>query len=96
MKNNKSKIVKILEDEEAKESRTGYPDVQEDERGEAYITLKWTAADVYAVAEEIGIELDSNQMLEVLHDLIHNHDAGIGINWDVIEAYIRSITGTYE
>jgi len=35
--------------------------------------------------------LTREEALDVLHDLEHNHDANIGINWHVIEyrAYMR-------
>ena len=37
--------------------------------------------------EDVMIECDwltEEQAMEVLHDIKHNHDATIGINWDVI------------
>ena len=51
------------------------------------IAIIWSVEDVMQQCNWLTKE----EALDVLHDLEHNHDANIGINWDVIEyrAYMR-------
>lgn len=49
------------------------------------MAVSWSIGDVYKVADELNITLDSNQAREVLDDLLSSHDAEQGINWIVIE-----------
>jgi len=44
------------------------------------IAIVWSVDDVLQECDW----LNRDQALKVLHDLKHNHDATIGINWDVI------------
>jgi len=44
------------------------------------IAIVWSVDDVLQECDWLNRE----QALEVLHDLKHNHDATIGINWEVI------------
>ena len=44
------------------------------------IAIIWSVDDVLQECDW----LNKDQAMEVLHDLEHNHDATIGINWDVI------------
>ena len=44
------------------------------------IAIIWSVDDVLQECDWLNKE----QAMEVLHDLKHNHDATIGINWDVI------------
>lgn len=45
------------------------------------IQISWHIEDIKSVRHD----LDEQQCAEVLGELKHNHDASIGINWDVIE-----------
>ena len=54
------------------------------------ITITWTDEDVWYVAEEHGIKLSEAQVNDILSLLEENHDANIGINWDVIYLTIQS------
>lgn len=44
------------------------------------IAIIWSVEDVMQECNW----LSKNEALDVLHDLKHNHDANIGINWEVI------------
>jgi len=50
-------------------------ELQDDE-----IAVIWSVEDVMMECDW----LTKDQALEVLHDIDHNHDATIGINWEVI------------
>lgn len=45
------------------------------------ITITWCTEDVL----NIRPDLTNAQAREVLYELGHNHDASIGINWEVID-----------
>ena len=47
---------------------------------EGQIAIIWSVKDVMQECDWLTEE----QALEVLHNIDHNHDATIGINWDVI------------
>ena len=56
------------------------------------IQITWCVEDVLHQAEEEGIALTLEQCKEVLDHVDKNHDATIGINWDVISEGINYIT----
>ena len=58
-----------------------------DEAQGDWITIKWHVDDVLDVREDLTRE----QAKEVLHKVGGNHDAEIGINWDVIEAWADNL-----
>ncbi len=58
-----------------------------DEAQGDWITIKWHVDDVLDVREDLTRE----QAREVLHTLKRDHDAEIGINWDVIEAWADNL-----
>ena len=45
------------------------------------ISIVWSTEDVLSVSPDLTKE----QAREVLYELDHNHDASIGISWDVID-----------
>lgn len=49
-----------------------------------YIDIRWHWEDVKMCAEDNEIEITEQQSRQILQALKHGHDAGIGINWDVI------------
>lgn len=55
------------------------------------IEIVWTTDDVFSRAEDLGYTLTDKQAKQVLMLAKSNHDATIGINWDVIDAYINEI-----
>lgn len=48
------------------------------------ISITWCVEDVYEHAKRIGKKLTIKQAEEVLEMLDKNHQADVGINWDVI------------
>jgi hypothetical protein len=53
------------------------------------IKITWTTDDVFMMADELGVELGEHEADEILEQLYDNHDASIGICWDVIDSYIH-------
>lgn len=51
---------------------------------ENQITITWHISDVKEVAKDIEVTLTNDEAREILHSLKRNHDACVGINWDVI------------
>lgn len=60
------------------------------------IQITWSTEDVLANADGIGMPVSESQAEEILDSLRENHDATIGINWDVISEYIRQYYENYE
>lgn len=55
------------------------------------IAIIWDIADVHSRAKEQHINITDEQALEILHNMKRQHDASIGINWDVIDAHLDSL-----
>ena len=53
------------------------------------ICIKWSTEDVLMKAKTMGVKLNEQEADNVLDDLEYGHDSELGINWDVIESYIR-------
>jgi hypothetical protein len=53
------------------------------------ITIKWSTNDVQSRAEDMGVEITAEQGDEILQNVFDNHDANIGVNWEVIEFHIE-------
>jgi len=51
----------------------------------------WMIDDVRCQAEDRDIEITDDQCRDVLSCLDGNHDASIGINWDVIDYWIDEV-----
>ncbi|MEK9575725.1 MAG: hypothetical protein VW166_05370 [Gammaproteobacteria bacterium] len=56
---------------------------------ENQISINWHVDDVLSVDDT----LTEKEALQVLHLLKDNHNASIGINWDVIEETISELKG---
>ena len=54
-----------------------------------FITIKWTADDIKARAAIFCTLITDEKVDKILLNLMKNHDASIGINWDVIDAEIE-------
>jgi len=52
-------------------------------------SIKWSWEDIYYPAGEQGYECTKEQAQEILEDMIANHDAEYGINWNVVNSYIQ-------
>ena len=55
------------------------------------ITITWHTDDVFAVAKEENINITEQQAIEILQNIKHQHDASIGINWDVIRCHLNML-----
>ena len=53
------------------------------------ITISWHVKDILYRAKDNGLELSKDKALEILHKIKDNHDSTIGINWEVIDAYLE-------
>lgn len=56
-------------------------------------SISWSVEDLKYQAEQLksfspDLDFDESKFQEILEMLIHKHDAGIGINWDVIQIYL--------
>jgi hypothetical protein len=58
----------------------------------AEISIIWSVEDVIAQANERHIPMTYDQAYATLQEIAKNHDSTIGINWDVIDAYINNAT----
>ena len=56
------------------------------------ITIKWCVDDVVMLAEQKGYAVPTlEQAREVLSLAKQNHDASVGISWDVLEVYLEEV-----
>lgn len=55
------------------------------------ITITWSTEDVLTRAEELEIDITEEQADQILEKMDREHDATIGINWDVIDTYLYDI-----
>lgn len=53
------------------------------------ISLDWSIGDVRSVAEDMDVELSILDAADILQDIYRNHDASIGVNWEVIRTHIE-------
>lgn len=59
-----------------------------------FVAFLWGVDDVREVAN--GKELTDDECMEVLDTVMSNHDASIGINWDVIRYHYNDTFGQDE
>lgn len=62
-----------------------------DEHGKTIIADPWSIEDIESMAQRIDINITEAQCEVVMHRIVDNFDANIGINWDVIEYHIRDV-----
>ena len=53
------------------------------------IKIVWHVDDILNRAKGKRIDLSKDKALTILHDLKDNHDASIGINWEVIDCSLE-------
>jgi len=58
--------------------------------GRKKIAAVWSTDDVLAIAEQNGFEITEDDAEEVLELIDQNHDANVGINWDVISYHLQN------
>jgi hypothetical protein len=52
------------------------------------IEIKWSTEDVLMQADLMNVELTEEQADAILENVLHYHDANVGINWDVLDFHI--------
>lgn len=52
------------------------------------IAITWTLEDIISCGSINGIQVTETEAHKILGYLLKNHDANIGINWEVIEEYL--------
>lgn len=61
------------------------------------IAIKWSVDDVDHVISmfemKINPELTQQEKMHVLDEVKNHHDAGVGINWDVLHTWIKTLYG---
>ncbi len=60
------------------------------------ITIEWSTEDIISRSEELTLQglaspLTEKQADTILHLLKRQHDAHVGINWEVIDYYIMNV-----
>ena len=55
------------------------------------IAIVWALQDVLDQARQLKVNITKAQAREVLHRLQEKHDANQGINWDILDYYIREV-----
>ena len=53
------------------------------------IVVAWDIGDIKERGSAIGIEVSTTEAREILDDILSNHDANYGINWDTIDMAIQ-------
>ena len=48
----------------------------------------WTTGDIQSRARDLGKQITRAQAADILEEMHHRQDAGIGINWDVVDTYL--------
>ncbi|MGL4631075.1 MAG: hypothetical protein ACRCVT_07695 [Leadbetterella sp.] len=58
-----------------------------------YIEIRWYIGDIQNRAKDLGIkqEIDNSACLSILEKIKSNHDAGVGVNWEVIDFYLEEL-----
>jgi len=54
------------------------------------IKIVWHVDDILSRAKDKEIDLSKDKALTILHDLKDDHDASIGINWEVIDCHLEN------
>lgn len=54
------------------------------------IEIRWSTEDVLMQAEIMNIELTEEHADAILDNVVHYHDANVGINWDVLDFHIEN------
>ncbi len=52
----------------------------------------WLPDDVISRAKERGISLTVDDAASILDAMQHHHDASVGMNWDVMDVHIDSLS----
>ena len=58
-----------------------------------HISILWNVEDVERQAEVNGLKLTKAECREVLDACLNQHDANIGISWDILDHHIWHLFG---
>ena len=58
-----------------------------------HISILWNVDDVATQAKIMKIKLNKQQCRDVLDACLDQHDATIGISWDILEHHIHNLYG---
>ncbi len=61
--------------------------------GEWVVRSDWHVDDVIGCGIDNGVALSDDEAMEVMQMIARGFDANLGINWEVIEAYIDMFDG---
>ena len=53
------------------------------------VAFHWSIEDITSRASDNGLEITEEQAKNILQAMVNNHDAEIGINWDIIDIYLN-------
>ena len=74
-----------------KEAGYGYKTNELDFDPETQIAIIWGLEDVKSLAKDNHINITDQQALEILHKIEKQHDATIGVNWEVISCHLSML-----
>lgn len=93
----KEKLPAIFNDEKVFEeilpqTHIGFQRILNRVDNDQYIqNIAWQVADIWAKAEDMGVELTDDDVNDVKTLIEENFDASIGVNWDTIEYGIEMV-----
>lgn len=77
--------------EEVKEFITLLPSNIRDYRINEERAVVWAVEDIQMEAQEMGITISPEDAEEVLDSITFDHDANVGVNWDVIRFHLENL-----
>ena len=57
------------------------------------IVDQWHEEDIIEQAENMGEKLSSDEVYQIMLEIVKYHDCNIGINWGVIDSCIDTVIG---
>jgi len=61
-----------------------------------YIRVLWHRMDIEQEADELNVVLSEDEIISIIEDIEHYHDANYGLNWDVIRDRIDNVVRNRE
>ena len=58
------------------------------DEGKHYCVCIWSEEDVIGIAQEMGVTLTPDDVIEILNDMERHHDAEYGVTWSTIRHYV--------
>lgn len=54
------------------------------------IAITWSTGDILGQAKKLGIRITRKRAREILHRMLHHHDASQGISWNTINSELQN------